>query len=287
MKYTPFIFVMCLLLMSCQKALIEEEGEHAGNGQVMATFKIGQLESYTMGRSTDIATLCNRINAVAYKNGSRVKQINQTSNDDDFGNISMALDSGSYNIVILAHSYSSNPTLTKPKKITFGHDLTDTFLWTEECNLDENQTKTVNMHRVVGMFRLTTTDTIPSNVASVRFYYTGGSSSLDASTGLGCVDSRQTSSFTITEDMKRQTATFDAYTFPKAEEGSSLTINVTALDKNDNVVAEKQFVDIPVMRNQITSYHGKLFSGGDVSGGGNVTIHLATDDEWTVVEHDF
>ena len=200
---------------------------------------------------------------------------------------SMALDSGSYNIVILAHSYSSNPALTKPKKITFGHDLTDTFLWTEECNLDENQTKTVNMHRVVGMFRLTTTDTIPSNVASVRFYYTGGSSSLDASTGLGCVESRQTSSFTITDDMKRQTATFDAYTFPKAEEGSSLTINVTALDKNDNVVAEKQFVDIPVMRNQITSYRGKLFSGGDVSGGGNVTIHLTTDDEWTVVEHDF
>ena len=287
MRYTSFIMFMCLFLASCQKVAIEEGKEPAAEGQAVVTFNIDKLESFEAARSADIASFCNRINVVAYKNGLRVKQINQSAGDDDFGNITMALDTGSYSMVILAHSFHSNPALTNPQKITFGHDLGDTFLWTGECRFTSDKVVPVSMQRVVGLFRLVTTDSIPSNVASVRFYYTGGSSSLDATTRLGCVASRQTSTFTVTEDMKSRTATFDAYSFPKSEDGSLLNISVTAHDKNNDVIVTKQFTNIPVRRNQISLYRGKLFSGGDVVGEGNANIHLTADDEWKTVEYDF
>lgn len=292
-----------LFFTSCQKVSLDED-EIKDNRQFTVSFKIKPSEtddsnfpslnapskpsSSLLTRATDIAELCKRINLAVYKDGSRVNQINQTKSDDkNFGNISLKLDSGKYTIVALAHNYTSNPTLTNPEKITFGHDLTDTFIWTEECNLNKDIEISVSMRRAVGMFRLITTDTIPSNVGAIQFYYTGGSSTINALTGLGCVNSKQTSTFLINNDMKGKTATFDIFTFPKEETNSKLNIKITVYDKSDNTMMEKEFIDVPLKRNQITQYTGKLFPGGTVQEEGNFSLHLSTEDEWTISEQTF
>lgn len=42
------------------------------------------------------------------------------------------------------------------------------------------------------MFRLVIKDEIPEQAKKIKFYYTGGSSTLNAKTGYGCVNSKQT-----------------------------------------------------------------------------------------------
>ena len=44
-------------------------------------------------------------------------------------------------------------------------------------------------------------------------------------------------------------------------------LTVTALDANDNILKERVFENVPVIRNQVTRYTGSFFG----SGGGNST----------------
>ena len=291
-----------LFLTACQKVAINDGEEEGTEDKVTLNFHINQLDNaflsfYGMSadtqqqrlstRSTDITSLCSRINLAVYQSGTRVSQVNQEAGDKNFGAPSVSLKPGQYDIVILAHNYASNPTLTDPEKITFGKDLTDIFLWTGNLDVEKDENRNVSMHRVVAMFRLTTTDTIPSDVAMIRFYYTGGSSSLNAHSGLGCVNSKQTASFAIDKSKKGQTASFDVFTIPKAEGDNLLKITVTAYDASNNIIVEKNFTDVPVKCNQITHYTGKLFDGGEVGSSDNVGFHLTTDDEWSIVERSF
>lgn len=296
----PILFMLLtfvVFLCSCQKVSIEEtDGQE---GLATLTFNISQIEQLDFDtprnsptRSTPISSICSRINLVFFQDGKRVKQINQTSADKDFGTLTASIKEGDYQVVILAHSKNENPTLTTADKIVFGngnskdfsHGVTDVFLWTKDISVKDDLTEEVKMNRAVGMVRFVSTDSVPNNVGSVRFYYTGGSSTLNALTGLGSVNSNQSEHFKLTSDMRGKPATFDVYTFPKSTE-SKLRITVSSYDlSSSGTVSEKVFEDIPVVKNQITRYTGPLFKGGTVSGSGSTKFIPSTDDEWKVVD---
>lgn len=98
------------------------------------------------------------------------------------------------------------------------------------------------------MFRLVLTDEeIPGNVAKMKFYYTGGSSTFSPASGVGCVNSKQTEYRTVADD-----GVYEIYTMPHTEEDVLTKLTVTALDANDNIIKERIFEDVPVVRNQVT-----------------------------------
>ena len=112
------------------------------------------------------------------------------------------------------------------------------------------------------MFRFVTTDVKPEKVKKLRFQYTGGSGALDATTGFGCVDSRQTVFVETGDELTGKTLQCDMYTFLHAETGA-VTFSVEAYDKNDDRIYEREFENVNMQRNCNTQYSGKFFVSDD------------------------
>lgn len=301
MGHCALATILLATLAGCQKVDLEESDikEPASQeGAFTILFDVGNSmltdfynsETRMAGnkaitRSTPISELCNRINLTVYQDGTKIKQVNSISTDKNFGQLSVSLNPGNYEYVILAHSCDGNPTTTAIDKISFpSNKVTDTFHTYGKLNVDGSSTQNITMDRVVAMVRFVINDTIPNNVTKIKFYYTGGSSTINGLTGYGCVDSRQTEIRTVTDDMRPGKGVFEIYTIPHTDE-ETLKLTVTALDSDDSTVKEMVLDAVPVKRNQITIERGNFFGGISSSGeSGDQSFELMTDDEWSNVE---
>ena len=286
------LFTLFALVMgSCQRLANEDPDQPTGE-KSMVKFKISQFDtlplSTAQSRSQPVSELCKQIDLAVFQGGERVEKVTQKYGDKDFGTLSVALASDSYKVVIIAHNQDKTPTTTNAEKITFSGDLSDTFSWSDDITVNEGNglDVDVSMRRAVAMVRFITTDNIPDDVSTLQFYYTGGSSTLDGVTGNGCVNSRQTVKFSISDDMKGQTATFEIYTFPKSD-SKELKIEMTGLDPTGKTVHSRTFENVPVSRNQITQFTGALFSDNPGTGDSSSKFKLTTDDEWLTVDKSF
>lgn len=279
-KLTVLATIM-LILYSCEKvAFPDSESDDSQSGNLRV--KVYEIEktpfaSLTPTRTDELSAVCSRLNFAVYDDGgSRVKQINQTSDKDGFGSCSFQLDDGNYELVIVGHSAKSNPTMTNPSKIQFTNatGYTDTFLFSCSVTIDEEPMDvSVSLERIVALCRFVVTDDIPTEVKKMQFYYTGGSGAFNASTGLGSVNSKQTVTFDVTPGQKQ----FDLYTFLHEKE-DNIALKVAALDANGNVLHERNF-DVPMQQNYISWLSGAYFSGSNPSTSNTITV-VTVETDW-------
>ncbi len=241
-------------------------------------------ESEGVTRSaTDITELCSRLNiAIFDADGSKVKTVAQKDGDASFGTVALSLAAGTYQLVVIAHNGEGSATISSTEKVTFpSNKVTDTFYYYGDLVVtDARQSYDLTLTRAVAMFRLVLTDEeIPSPVAKFKFYYLGGSSTFNPKNGYGCVNSKQTEFLPVPSGSSAGT-TFDIYTLPHTEDDVLTKLTVTALDANDNIIKEMDFVDVPVTRNQITRYTGNFFSSGGTDQTSDGTFRLTADPDW-------
>jgi len=282
-------------LVACEKPLVngddvvpEEETDGVHLTLNVSAFEQLSFDDYeaTTRAGKSIAEVCTRINCAVFQGDDKVKTVNQTSDDSQFGSIDLWLEAGDYRIVLIAHSGTANATISKPEEVKFPNNkVTDTFCWYKEVTVSSDYAYTAELKRVVAMFRLATKDNVPSTVQQMKFYYTGGSSTLNAVEGVGCVNSRQTELRSVTSDMIGQPGVFDVYTFPHDEE-DELKMTVTALGSGDAEVCQKVFEKVPVRRNYITKYNGYFFGEGSEEGEGT-GLKVSFDEKWGEVEYSF
>lgn len=263
-------------MVSCEKPLIGEETSDADKGNLkVRVFQCEKTPFTALTRSeTSVGDVCTRLNFAVYdEGGSRVKQVNQTSDVADFGTASFRLEEGDYMLVVVAHSASGNPTMTNPAKIQFTNatGYADTFLYYDDVTISDEQVEMqVSLDRIVSLCRFVITDdSIPADVKKMRFYYTGGSGAFNAATGLGSVNSKQIVTYEVSDGQKQ----FDLYTFLH-ETSSAISLKVTALDASDQVLYEREF-DVPMEQNHITWLSGAYFNGSSSSSStiGGITVH--------------
>jgi len=278
------IVALCVLV-ACEKALMTEDASTSGDKNGNLHVSVCQIEQTPFGSLTrgvePVANVCKRLNFAIYdEGGMRVKQINQTSDKAGFGQCAFQLEEGTYQLVVVGHSANGNPTMTDPTKIQFTNatGYTDTFLCYGEVTIGEEQVDyEVSLDRIVALCRFVITDDIPAEVKTMRFYYTGGSGAFDATTGLGCVASKQDVKFTVTAGQKQ----FDLYTFLH-DLSDNITLTVTALDASGNELYNRQF-DVPMQQNHITWLSGAFFNG---SGSSSTTIGGVTvNTDWAGETH--
>lgn len=286
MKTYPISCVMVALcaLVSCEQPFVgANESEVADGNLSVRVFQVEQtpFASFTRGEES-VGAMCTRLNYAVYdEDGSRVKQVNQTSDGANFGTASFQLEEGDYLLVVVAHSANGNPTMTNPSKIQFTNatGYTDTFLCSGDVSInDEPVEMQVSLDRIVALCRFEITDEyIPSEVKKMRFYYTGGSGAFNAATGLGSVNSKQTMTFDVSGGQKQ----FDLYTFLHDKE-SAINLKVTALDGDDNVLYERDF-DVPMAQNHITWLSGAYFTGSGSSA--SVISGVTVNTDWAGETH--
>lgn len=281
--------LMIFTVVSCQRFSAEDETTQPNYDKQLVTFRLNQFESLPFpmshSRSQAVADLCKHIDLAVFQADTRVAKASQDVGDDGFGTIAVALAPGDYRVAIIAHNQEKTPTMTVIDKIPFTGDMGDTFLWSSDITVEDGKGLDVDtkMNRAVAMVRFVTTDNVPYNVSTMQFYYTGGSSTLDALTGTGCVNSRQTVKRPVADDIKGKPCKFDIYTFPKSDK-QVLKVEVTGLDSDGNELYRKTFDEVPIARNQITQYTGALFTNSSGIGDASDKFTLTTDDEWKIVE---
>lgn len=282
--------VMCLFLSSCEKAFVDNGEEESTEGKriVLHLDMYDQLsfdEAYSTRAITTMDKVCTRINMAVFQEDTKVKTINQTIDNDNFGKLSFVLPQGEYEVVIIAHSGNGAATITS-EKVTFPNNkVTDTFYTYLKLTVEDSAEYTIQLKRAVAMFRLNVEDVIPDQVKQMKFYYTGGSSTFNAKTGYGCVNSKQTELRDVNEVVRSaDPACFEVYTFPHAESGE-LKMTVSALNASNEIIVEKVFEKVPVTINQITQYAGHFFSSSPDDG--TIEFVLHTDSSWQQIERNY
>ena len=195
--------------------------------------------------------------------------------DASYGTVALSLAAGTYCLVVIAHNCDGSATITSTEKVTFPNNkVTDTFFYYGTLVVtDALQSYDLTLTRAVAMFRLVLTDeSVPSKVAKLKFYYLGGSSTFSPKAGYGCVNSKQTEIRPVTTD-----GIYEIYTLPHTEQDVLTKLTVTALDANDDVIMERTFENIPIIRNQVTLYTGSFFGSGGTGDTGSGTFRLTAD----------
>lgn len=292
---TFLCFFAILFAVSCEKPVIgadgeEEENKSAADGKVYVRFSLNSPEnsgftnSANSTRATkDVSEVCSRIDCAFYKDDTVYSKASQTSDNANFGSISVALDEGTYTVLFIAHNGLGNATLTNPEKVTFkDNKVTDTFYYYGEITVEGEQDYEITLKRAVAMFRLVVNDNTPSSVSQMKFYYTGGSSTFNAATGYGCVDSRQTELRDVESPAYSSPSKYEVYTFPHSD-GKKLKMKVSALSSSGETELERMFENVPVAINEITQYSGNFFEGS--AEGGSVKMYV--NDEWTQSDYSY
>lgn len=278
------LFGLAVMLAACESpaGFDRESNGHEDDANVVIRFSSCQQGNFSRA-ATALSEQCSRLSVAIFReDGTKVKSINQSVEDTGFGVVAISLGTGTYKVVAVAHnSTEGNATISSTEKVTFANNkMTDTFACCASLTVEDEEPidQELTLQRVVAMVRLTVTGTIPDEVARLKFYYTGGSSTLNPSTGYGCVNSKQTEYRSVVIDGS-PVNTFELYTAPH-ELNDVLKLVITAQDSNNQTLNEWTMEDIPVTRNKITTWEGALFSGGTGGGTGSGSIGITLDTEW-------
>jgi len=275
------LFALALLAAACEKPVIDEDLVATKDANVILHFKQFEQEAFTRA-ATDITGLCSRLNiAIFDAEGTKVKTVTQKEGDSSYGTVALTLTAGTYRLVVIAHNCDGSATITSTEKVTFPNNkVTDTFYYYGDLVVtDAKQSYDLTLTRAAAMFRLVLTDEeMPSNVAKLKFYYLGGSSTFSPKDGYGCVNSKQTEIRSVSSD-----GVYEIFTLPHTEDDVLTKLTVTALDANDNVVKERVFENIPITRNQVTRYTGSFFGNGGTGQTSDGTFRLTADPDWDSV----
>lgn len=283
------LLLTAICFVSCEKAYIAEndsEDNSTQEGYVKVTFNIGGFEQIPFDNNvnssraqTELRQVCTHIDFAIFDDSGKVKGINQKVDDDKLGTLSLSLPAGRYQVVIVAHSGAGVATISSPQEIKFkDNKITDTFYYYGVIDADNNSNYDITLRRAVAKFRLVISDKTPENVAQMKFYYTGGSSTFNAQTGFGCVNSRQTEIREVPASAYAGSSQYDIYTLPHITE-DELKIVVSALDSSETAIYERTFSEVPVTVNQVTQYTGEFFGNQEQSQLSG-DIKLSINDTW-------
>lgn len=297
-----------MALAACEKPVIEDPDEKEEEGaNVTLTFSTYQQSDFTrtaLGSlpeppvssglpacnttraSEPLTNQCSRLTVAVFRtDGTKVKNVTQKMEDVDFGTVRMTLAAGSYHLVAIAHNGLGNATVSTPQEVKFyNNKVTDTFAFygTLDVQQEDDVVQELELTRRVAMFRLTMTDDqLPAGLSQMKFYYTGGSSTYDATTGYGCKESRQTEYRDCYDADGEAVKVYELYTLPHSEQ-DVLKLTITAIGEDGSPMGEWVMTDIPVTRNKITSWAGSLLGGSSGSGSSGTVIRLDTTWDGTV-----
>ena len=272
---TLILIILIFSQTSCERVSFDKSDIENKDGFEL-NFHVGNIDTSGI---VDVSKVCNKINFAVYDSiGDRVKSISQSSDyDNDFGTVKVCLPEGNYKVVALAHNGKVNASTTNMNRITFNGKVTDTFVYSEDINVKGNSDYQMTLKRCVAKILFTIKDKVPDEVKQIKFFYTGGSSTLDGISGWGCVNSRQTEIRDVKAEARADSSVYELYTFPQDSNGS-LVITVSCLDSSGNIIYERMFDDVKVSKCGITTCTEKLFSEGEISLSKDLV--LKADDEW-------
>ena len=285
---TLLLIFAAFLCAACEKYVAEEGTQSEskvidGNLVVKAECVVTRAgETEENQESLPLKDRFTRMTMVLYQDDVRVDYVNQENSDPGFGTMSVDLDPGTYQLVVLAHSGQRTPTTTNCHKISFSAPLTDVFSYYGDVTIGkEASEKTVQLTRAVAKIQLNITDDIPDNVSFFNYIYKGASVSFDPANQIGVASStRRNVEIEKAEGVK----TFELYTFVSSD-NQTVDWDFAGYSELNEVIGSKKFSDIPVSLRKVTKIDSPVFDGV-IEGPTDITFTF--DDTWEgVVDYTF
>ena len=285
---TLLLIFAAFLCAACEKYVAEEGTQSEskvidGNLVVKAECVVTRAgETEENQESLPLKDRFTRMTMVLYQDDVRVDYVNQENSDPGFGTMSVDLDPGTYQLVVLAHSGQRSPTTTNCHKISFSAPLTDVFSYYGDVVIGKEASKiTVQLTRAVAKIQLNITDEIPEGVSFFNYIYKGASVSFDPATQIGVVSStRRNVEIEKAEGVK----TFELYTFVSSD-NQTVDWDFAGYSESNEVIGSMKFSDIPVSLRKVTKIDSRVFDGV-IEGPTDITFTF--DDTWDgVVDYTF
>ena len=278
MKYHLHLIAMLSLAMltmtSCENSS-EELGNEAKK-ETLLSIRVSRFDviPFDTRAGQQISDYCKRLHFVVYSGTKEIQHVDQKSIDSNFGTVNMTIPKGTYQIVVIAHSSSADPTLSNTKATFAKNALSDIFYYSKSIEVSgEEQSLSIELERVTSMFRFVTKDKVPDNCKRINILTKKTSCILEFATGLGLSVEDNSISHEITEDEIGIPFLMEVY-YLLNETPKKLPITITAYQES-GILKQKEFADVPMEKNKITQYSGYFFgdapSGGDDNSGGDTT----------------
>jgi len=275
-----------MLLTSCEKSLVNDD-EVEKNPSVSAmdgkrfTFTVKgdfseEWKSVTRGYLQADGKDMTDLWVLDYMNGQLVQQMHQSDNTaEDFGKPVMQLAYGAHHVYFVA-SRGTTPTVNVGAHSIAWERVSDTFYKDYEVNVvaTSNGNRAVTLERIVAKLRLTFTDAIPENAATINITPATWYKGLDYVTGEPCaVAESQTTTISIPSTSIGQTGvSASMFSVSTATEWNT-DVTISSKTSADAVLGTATLTDVPLKANRVSDYSGPLFSAGG-------SLSLSLNGEW-------
>ena len=261
------IGIATILLSACQKADIIDTSENGMADIVFSAMTMERVDYDYIPTRAAIGNVYSKYDFAIFsiKDGKYELYMNveQESDDDEFGVVKVSkLPYGDYVIVGVGTLCSVHAVINSPEDINFGGKVNDTSCCYKELKVN-GQTATqqsLTLNRVTAKFGLLITDAQPSDVNTMEYLTTGGSTSFSAKTGLASKADEDVRTITIAASANAGLTdqTYSFHTFLTAEE-SEIDVVANAKDAQSEVIYSMNFLNAPMQVNTQTIYKGDFF----------------------------
>lgn len=229
----------------------------------------------------DISSSANRLDVWLIQ-GTDTTEVHQTSEDADFGKVTLTVNKQKeYTLKAVGHKCSAESVM-KAGVVSFPAGEIKHTIYGQHTFKPDTLSGTIDMEmtRIVGMFKIDITDSIPSKVQTMQFKIKNSPQKFNTADSTGTSKADRTAVF---QNLSRRTdggAAFTIYVLPddlKAKH--NYDIEVKALKQNGDVVEERIFDSVDIRANYKTQYSGQLF----VTKGATFTFSIGDWNEYTPV----
>ena len=284
-KIFGFAAMLAIMLTSCSN-----ESEEPMNGMGTIRFDVLNYEQVSLDEVTraSTATALAHLEMAIYDASSLeiVDSVKTAKGDDGYGSLSVTLPFGDYIIVFLGFDGGKVSSLKQINNIGFSDAYVPNFFY-KTLSITVSPTSTENqeitLSRAVSAFSIKSQGYIPNNLKNITIVANGGGYRFNAQTGLSTTTSQRTSIFDVSNYAGTESVGITVYAFLPSDE-TTMNFTVIATDTNGEVLAEKEFPNVPMKINQRTIYTGSLFGDGTETQGFNLTLE---NDVWSDVNYTY
>ncbi len=286
MKKTFFLLVAAALMIS---ACSNNNEQPQPEGQATIRFEVTNYEQVSLDEVTRAAATALAHLEMAIYDASTlqlVDSIKTKSGDSGYGSFSASLPFGDYVVLFLGFDGSRQSILKNIQSIGFTENNVPN-LFHKVINLTVSPSSAtsqdVTLSRAVAAFSIKSQGYIPTNLQTLTIVATGGGCKLNGQTGWAANVAQRTTNFNVSAYAGKESVGVSVYSFLPSEE-ANMKFSVTATASNGEVLAQKDFSNVPMKINQRTIYTGSLFGDGTQAQDFNLSLE---NDVWNDVNLEY
>ena len=258
-------------------------------GQATIRFEVTNYEQVSLDEVTRAAATALAHLEMAIYDASTlqlVDSIKTKSGDSGYGSFSASLPFGDYVVLFLGFDGSRQSILKNIQSIGFTENNVPN-LFHKVINLTVSPSSAtsqdVTLSRAVAAFSIKSQGYIPTNLQTLTIVATGGGYKLNGQTGWAANVAQRTTNFNVSAYAGKESVGVSVYSFLPSED-ANMNFSVTATASNGEVLAQKDFSNVPMKINQRTIYTGSLFGDGTQTQDFNLSLE---NDVWNDVNLEY